>query len=46
MASSSKKDQKKTRSFKKGIRGGICYSIYRYARVNNKDMKDYDKNKE
>ena len=30
----------------KGIRGGICHSIYRYAKVNNKHMKDYDKNKE
>ena len=30
----------------KGIRGGICHSIYRYAKVNNKYMKDYDKNKE
>ena len=30
----------------KGIRGGICHSIYRYARANNKYMKDYDKNKE
>ena len=29
----------------KGIRGGICYSIYRYAKANNKHMKDYDKNK-
>ena len=29
----------------KGIRGGICYSIYRYAKVNNKCMKDYDKTK-
>ena len=28
---------------KKGIRGGICHSIYRYAKVNNKHMKDYDK---
>ena len=31
---------------KKGTRGGICHSIYRYAIANNKCMKDYDKNKE
>ena len=30
----------------KGIRGGICHSIYWYAKGNNKYMKDYDKNKE
>ena len=30
----------------KGIKGGICHSIYRYAKANNKYMKDYDKNKE
>ena len=30
----------------KGIRGGICHSIYRYAKDNNKYMTDYDKNKE
>ena len=30
----------------KGIRGGICHSIYGYAKANNKYMKDYDKNKE
>ena len=30
----------------KGIRGGICHSIYWYAKANNKYMKDYDKNKE
>ena len=29
----------------KGIRGGICHSIYRYAKVNNKYMKDYDNKK-
>ena len=27
-------------------RGGICHSIYRYGKANNKYMKDYDKNKE
>ena len=26
------------------IRGGICHSIYRHAKANNKYMKDYDKN--
>ena len=30
----------------KEIRGGICHSIHRYAKGNNKYMKDYDKNKE
>ena len=30
----------------KGIRGGICHSIYQYAKAKNKYMKDYDKNKE
>ena len=30
----------------KGIRGRICHSIYRYARVYNKYMKVFDKNKE
>ena len=30
----------------KGIGGGICHSIYRYAKAKNKCMKDYDKNKE
>ena len=30
----------------KGIREGICQSIFRYTKANNKYMKDYDKNKE
>ena len=30
----------------KEIRGGICHSIYRYGKANNKYMKDYDNNKE
>ena len=29
----------------KGIREGICHSIYQYAKADNKYMKDYDKNK-
>ena len=29
----------------KGIRGGICHTIYQYAKVNNNYMKGYEKNK-
>ena len=30
----------------KCIREGICHVIHRYAKTNNKYMKDYDRNKE
>ena len=28
----------------KEIRGGMCHAIHKYAEVNNKYMKNYDKN--
>ena len=30
----------------KGIREGICHAILRYAKTNNKYMKDYNKDEE
>ena len=30
----------------KGIKEGICHTIHRYTKANNKYMKDYDTNKE
>ena len=30
----------------KGIRGGMCNAIYRYAKANNRHMKNYNKNAE
>ena len=30
----------------KGIRGGICHAIYRYAKAKNRYMKNYNKDKE
>ena len=29
-----------------GVRGGLCHFINRYVKVNNKFLKDFDKNRE
>ena len=39
-------DADKLLMVEKGIRGGICHAIYRYAKANNKYMKNYNKDKE
>ena len=53
MASLFKKDSSKIKLLtdidmllmvEKGIRGGICHATHRYAKENNKYMKNYDKN--
>ena len=30
----------------KGIKGGMCHAIHKYAEANNKYMKNYNKNKD
>ena len=30
----------------KGIKGGICYAMHRYAKANNNYMKNYNKYEE
>ena len=53
MTSLFKKDRSKIRTnmnmllmVEKVIRGGACHAIHRYAKGNNRYMKNYDKNKD
>ena len=55
MASMSEKNKRKIElltdydmllMLEEGIRGGICHSIHRYVKANNKYMKKYNKNEE
>ena len=39
-------DSDKLLMFENGIRGGMCNAIHRYAKANNKYMKNYNKNAE
>ena len=39
-------DPDKLLIIEKGIRGGICHAIHRYAKANNKYIKNYDENEE
>ena len=55
MASVSKENERKFKIItdydillmvEEGIRGGICHSIHKHAKANNKYMKNYNENEE